>query len=157
VYFGDGDSGLWRSTDAGQTWSSIWSASALGSRSLRGLAGDPQRAGRLYVSLSDGVYQLDSAATGASVGSGITSTQLGTFSNPGPVAFDSAHGRLYATGKLSGGLAPRFAYWDTATSTWLDRANAVYRGAFGDARGIAVAGDGSIYVAFMGNGVLRAP
>lgn len=151
VYLYDRATGVWRSTDAGRSWTRIWSkpSTAIRTGNLLVRASEPHR---LYVSAADGVYRLDNADTGAQVGSGVTATELGALSNSGEMAFEPGGHLLVTTPSPN----VRLLLWDPAATTWRDLADDLYRGAFGYATGLAIAPDGTLYVALSGNGVLMA-
>lgn len=154
VYLYDRASGVWRSNDAGRSWTRIWVQPSAQSRVRTGfVAGDPRDPARLYVSVGDeGVFRLDGASSGT-VGSGITPLGLGTFAHPGPITVD-AGGTLWATEIATEDGPARLAFSTDAGATWTDVADAAYRAAAGVPSAVEIAPDGRLYVSLAFNGVI---
>ena len=116
IYFYDQSKGLYRSSDAGQSFSKIWAQPASGQ--LFGyIAADPVNPGRVYVSQGKTTYRLDGAHTG-SVSSGVKVTDL-KVPNPGP-PFVSANGYVWVPRqptKTAGAALLRSA---DAGATWVE-------------------------------------
>jgi len=136
VYFYDGDTGIWRSQDAGQNWTLIWnrpfSAGATGSLAVTG------DISKLFVAARDGLFRLDHADTGNPVGSpgGILVSNLGV-PNPGRLAATSD--TLWVTGAASpSGTASVVLWKSTDGSTFTPFKDDYYEGAAGFPLGLAV-------------------
>lgn len=151
VFLFDRATGVWRSSDAGRTWTMIWQRPSTWTNTGY-LAVDPTDPTTLYVSAGfAGLHRLDDATTGT-VGAGITATQIPGFAGPGPIAFDR-HGRLYvASPSIS--EPSRLSMSTDGGLTWRELGDDVWRN-----QGVApffldVAPDGTLYAAMRGMGVL---
>ena len=136
VYFYDGDTGVWRSRDAGQSWTPIWNKpfGAGGTGSLA-VTGDTSK---LFVAARDGLFRLDRADTGNPVGSagGIEAIKLGV-PNPGRLAATSD--TLWVAGAASPAGTESVVLWkSTDGSTFTPFKDDYYEGAAGFPLGLAV-------------------
>jgi hypothetical protein len=155
VYLYDDATGVWRSNDRGRTWSKIWARPA-GSTAWGHLAADPADPSRLYVSVpGDGLYRLDGVTQGV-VGAGISATEVGAFSAPGPLAFGPG-GTLLATESAGPASTPALRLSTDAGATWQDIGDTAYRAAARLPLGLAVDPGGAIFAALRGTGALVAP
>jgi hypothetical protein len=155
VYLYDNATGVWRSNDRGRTWSSIWAKPAP-SGAWGHLTADPADPSRLYVSVpGDGLYRLDGVTQGT-VGAGISATEVGAFSAPGPTAFGPG-GTLLAAESAGPASTPALRRSTDAGATWQDIADTAYRAAARLPLGLAVEPDGTVLVALRGTGALVAP
>jgi hypothetical protein len=152
AYLYDHRTGVWRSGDAGRTWTKIWSKKAAG-KLVGYLAIDPSQPGRLWVSAADGVYRLDGAGTGT-VGNGVLKAvrMLSAF-RPGPLAVEPDGSLLVAVPASPSGPAALLHTADGGAS-WQDVSDPFYRATGGYATDLAVGPDGVVYVATFGDGVL---
>ena len=156
VYLYDRPTGVWRSSDYGQTWTQIW-AHASDAEHTGYVAADPQNADVLYVSAADGLSRLTGAATGNAVGDGIAATPILDVPRPGVVTAVRQYGGtvLYAAGRSGPGpYADAGLYRSTDGSTWSDVSDAYYRRAAFLPHSIAVGTDGRVHVLSDGNGLI---
>jgi hypothetical protein len=155
VYFFDPITGLWRSDDAGGSWTRIWDVSADASRGRRGfISSDPRDPSRLYVSIEgSGVYRLDDAASGSLGEGGTAPKKLGSFRQAGPLSVDRNGGIFVTEGAEGKGSSSLFFSGDLG-ATWHDIATADFRKAVFDPIGMAIGPDDRVYVALNGNGLL---
>lgn len=155
AYLYDRESGVWRSTDAGSTWTRIWQQSSPAEMSGY-VAADPANAGRLFVSVASlGLFRLDGAGAGAgTVEDGtITPVPIGGVAQPGPIAATS-DGTLVVTGLVSAGTPPSVRSTSDGGTTWTTLSDASYASAGGFPRALAVGADGSVAIGLSGNGML---
>jgi len=155
VYFYDPGTGLWRSADAGQTWTRIWDLSSDSARGGAGyLAADPRSSSRLYVSIEgSGVYRLENAASRTFGKGGTAPRRLGSFQRAGPMAVDR-NGGIFVSEGAAENAPPSLSFSGDLGATWHDVATEEYgRGAFAPV-GLAVGPDDRVYVALSGNGLL---
>jgi hypothetical protein len=135
VYFYDGDSGIWRSQDAGKSWTRIWNKHFGGGTGSLAVTADTSR---LFVSSRDGLFRLDRADTGGPVGTpgGIVVNRL-EVPDPGPLA--AAGDTLWVTGTASPSGTANVVLWkSTNGSTFTAFKDDYYQGAAGFALGLAV-------------------
>lgn len=152
IFLYDRESGVWRSNDIGASWVRIWAQpSPLDMTGFVAAAdGDPST---LFVSVGGrGVFRIDGATSGA-VGAGLTATPLGAITDPGPIALHG--GRVFATRLASGGLPAQILVSDDRGATWTAVGDAFYESSALSPRDIAIAADGTIYVALNGAGMIR--
>lgn len=151
AYLYDRQTGVWRSNDRGATWSLMWQKpSAIQSTGFVDTApGDPTR---LYVSVGvDGVYRIDKATTGT-VGAGLTAVRLSGPASPGALTV-KASGTLYVAGAAYGS-PPSLMRSTDAGATWSKVDDTFYDSAADFPEAMAVANDGHIYSALLGDGVI---
>jgi hypothetical protein len=155
AYFYDPGTGLWRSSDAGQSWTQIWDLSAGSSRGGAGyLSADPRNPSRLYLSVEgSGVYRLDNAASDTFGNGGIAPRKLGSFKQAGPMAVDR-NGGVFVSEGATANAPPSLSFSLDLGVTWHDVATDDYRRAAFAPVGLAVGPDGRVYVALNGNGML---
>jgi len=155
VYLFDPGTGLWRSGDAGQSWTQIWDLSGESSRGQAGyLSADPREPSRLYVSIEgSGVYRLDDAASGTFGKGSTVQKRLGSFQRAGPMAVDR-DGRIYLSEGAAANAPPSLWFSLDLGLTWHDVATEDYRSAAFAPVGLAVGPDGRVFVALGGNGML---
>ena len=148
----DRQTGLWRSGDAGATWTQIWTKTS--DPSFTGyVAADPTASGRIYVSVGDdGLYRLDGADTGTVEGGQIHPDLLGKLRQPGPVTVNAA-GVVYACALGTAGPPDILSSTDTGKH-WRSLGDATYRASALFPLGITVSPAGIMYVALDGNGLL---
>ena len=152
VFFFDRESGLWRSVDAGKTWTFVWAQTS--DPSFTGyVAMDPTKAGRVYVSVGDeGLFRLDDAGSGTVEGGQIHPALVGKMRHPGPVTVSST-GVAYVC-ELGTGGPPDILSSDDAGKHWRSLSDAYYRASALFPLDIAVSPSGIMYVALDGNGLL---
>jgi hypothetical protein len=114
------------------------------------LAGDPST--RFVAGGNCGVFRIDRATSGV-VGSGLTATRVGTISFPGPIAVEG--GRVFATRLAGAGVPAQLLVSDDLGSTWTTVGDAFYESSALSPRDLAVAADGTIYIALNGAGLVR--
>lgn len=153
VFLYDNMSGLWRSTDAGLTWQRIWSRMPTpGSAGY--VAADPSTPGRLYVANgSAGLYRLD-GATGGSVDAGTLPAVQARSGPVGPVAVGVDGAVLVSVPAGPDGTGAQLLRSGDGGGSWTDVSDAAYRAAGGQASGIALDRNGTLYVVLSGNGVV---
>jgi len=153
IFLFDHESGVWRSSDRGMTWTKIWTIHS----SVSGtgyLAIDPTAPGRLYVSAAaSGVWRIDGATTGSVTAGTLTPTLV--FSSPvaGPIDVGSA-GDVWVAVGAGPGVAARLSRSTDAGATWTVMSDAFYAAAGGFPLDLAVAPDGHVFLATNGDGVL---
>jgi photosystem II stability/assembly factor-like uncharacterized protein len=115
VYIGTSDAGVFRSTDAGRTWTPI--NAGLGSLEVNALAIDPSMPTRLYAGTGSGVYEVDDYLDNEPC-------------IPDPTTLCLSAGRFKvttqwptATGQSAAGQAVPLAGGDTGYFTFFDSAN----------------------------------
>lgn len=110
VYLLDPTAGVFRSDDAGLTWTLIWRNPSNVPRT-GGLAVTPD-ADVVFVASNQGVHRLQGATSGTVEDGGIDLTQLGTFRRASDVALDD-EGRLWVVTGILSASPPRLAVsWD---------------------------------------------
>ena len=156
VYFYDHSAGVWRSTDAGQTWVNIWAQPS--TFDLTGyVAADPRDPSRLYVSVGRvGLFRLDGATVGT-VGTGeIVPQPVGVFLAPGPIAVRS-DGAVHAVDLASALGGPDLRVSTDMGVTWSSIADAYYLATGGFVRSLSVGPDAAVWAGMNSNGVLSRP
>jgi hypothetical protein len=152
VYLYDRQTGVWRSNDAGLTWTKIWAKPSVFDMSgyLATPDGDPST---LYVSVGNvGVFRIDGARTGT-VGAGLTAVPVVESTAAGPIAVQGS--LVFAATIASGSTPPRLLVSDDRGSTWTDVADDTYRRSALFPRDLSLAPDGTVYVALNGAGLIR--
>jgi hypothetical protein len=153
MYLFDHASGIWRSTNAGLTWSQIWQfkMNVLFSGDV---ALDPTNPNRLYVSVGDvGVYRIDNAHAGTVGGGQLVPMSIGSMPHPGPLAVDAA-GTLYVA-ELAEGGPPDLQRTSNGGTTWASVADDGYRAAALFPCSLNIADDGTITLGLAGDGIVR--
>lgn len=155
----DSQRGLWRSNNAGGTWQRIWSRTP-GPSSPGYVVADSTRPGRIY--LSAGASGL--LPTGRGRQRQRRRRHVGGFApyapgQPGPVAV-ATDGTVVlalaaATSGAGGGQPAQLLRSADGGTEWTDVADDTYRATSGYASGLAVDGNGGIYVSLIGGGVIR--
>lgn len=155
VFAYDPYTGIWRSSNNGQTWTRIWAVGTSGLGSVSDftcyMAGDPTSAGRLYISNTNGLYLLEDARSGT-VGSGLTPATL-SVARPGAIACDPS-GRVYVVSRPSATSVVRLMRSTDGGATWTDIADGTFVHQAPLAIGLSVSGTGSIHVTNRGMGAL---
>jgi hypothetical protein len=149
AYLYDRDSGIYRSSNDGASWSLVYSASTAKVNVLEtGYLALDETNNRLYFSKDDGLYVQTSAST-SSFGS---PTKISSV-NIGPIAFNN--GKLYAAGLATN--IPPYPTADMYTYTYGGSLTSIgdsfYKNNGGQPLSIAVDGAGNIYVGMSGTGV----
>jgi hypothetical protein len=153
VYLYDRVTGVWRSTDAGKTWTKIWSKPSTAAHTGH-LAVDPVNPERLYVSVGgSGVYRLNGATSGSVDAGTLSATPVGSFARPGPIAV-SPDGTLYVAELAGGGADGSLSRSADSGQTWEDVTDDAYRSAAAFPDDLVVPDPGTVYVALNGNGVI---
>jgi hypothetical protein len=150
VYLDDHQTGVWRSNDAGLTWTKIWSLTTT-VHNTGYVAADPTDPTRLYVSTPSAVWRLDGADQGT-VDSGTIRPVRLNVPLPGPLAF--GNGYLYVTSRVSQTNPAGLYRTADNGATWENVADAYYVGAAGFPASLAIGTDGKIYVGLAGNGTI---
>lgn len=152
VYLYDRQTGLWRSGDAGASWTKIWAIRSL--PPFTGwIAADPSAPSRLFVSVGDdGLYRLDGADSGTVEGGRIGPRRVGSFAHPGPVAVGS-DGVVYAA-ELAVGGPPDLRVSQDSGEQWRSVADATYRASGVFPLGLTPSQNGELFVAMNGGGLL---
>jgi chitodextrinase/photosystem II stability/assembly factor-like uncharacterized protein len=159
VYLYDRDSGLWRSSNQGQSWTKIYGNGGTDAEGTGFVALDPANPHRAIVSDATGIYLLTNADT--STGPAATTAQeisSAAIADPGPIAV--ANGRLYAVSAADQSHAPAFfqvalaALNGTSTPWQTDMNDARFAADANSAPvSLAVDGDGTLYLSMRENGV----
>lgn len=145
VFLYDRASGVWRSGDAGLTWTMIWSKPS--AAEMTGyVALDPEVPGRLWIAARDGLYRIDDAGTGSVDAATLSPIELGALANPSEISFDPG-GALVT---LSGGHIYRSV--DAGPLQDVSDSSVATTGRF--VFGTSMGPDGRLYLALNGNGVL---
>lgn len=148
VFVLDRATGVWRSLDAGASWTLIFAVTT--DAEFTGyLAGPQENPAVVFVSAARKLYRIDQADSGSPIVTEITPPG----GNIGAMTVGS-DGTVYATRNTSaGGLTALWA-GDGSGTDWQDQADDVYRGAAGWTLALSVSDDGHIYAATFGQGVL---
>ena len=153
AYLYDRETGVWRSDDAGQTWTQIWHEPSPLERTGY-VAADPRDPSRLFVSVGNGgLYRLDGATAGTVEGDGITPVPVGSFAAPGPIDVGAA-GTLVATELPDGTAPPGVLTSSDEGASWTAIADTAYAAAGGFARSVSLGLVGSVWVGLDGDGML---
>jgi len=152
VYLYDRQTGLWRSGDAGATWTKVWSKPS--PPSFTGwMAADPSVGSRLFVSIGDdGLYRLDGADSGTVDGGQIRSQRIGSFAHPGPVTVDAAGVVLAA--ELAERSPADLRVSRDGGDAWRSVANATYRSWAVFPLALTTSPNGDVFIAMDGDGLL---
>ncbi len=146
VYAYDRTVGIYRSLDAGTpgSWTLIWTHPSLAAVPF--LMVDSADPTRLWVSASGGVYRLDGAA----------STMFGSVLPivPGVTSgLGELDGHVFTT-ELVNGTGLELQVSDATGASFADLGNSELSGTLATASSIVVAGDGAVYIATVGSGVI---
>ena len=155
VYFYDDTTGVWRSNDAGQTWSRIWNQPSLAD--MTGfVAADPTMPSRLYVSVGGvGLFRLEGADAGT-VGGGIVAQPIGTLTAPGAIAVRS-DGAVMAVELPGPSDGPAVVLSTDLGATWSTISNPGYAATGGFVRVLASGADASVWAGLFGDGLSMRP
>jgi hypothetical protein len=159
VYLFDRDSGVWRSTDAGETWSQLWehrNAASSAAKKAEDMSGhvaayaDPKSGETtLYVSTATGLFRIDDAG-GAKPAEAVS---LG-FSDSGPIHVD-AKGVLYVAKLITPGAKAGLYTSADRGKTFVKISDSFYDENTGYPFDLDVSADGkNIYVGTNGQGVI---
>jgi hypothetical protein len=152
VYVYDRQTGLWRSSDAGLTWTPIWTKRS-GPPFTGSIAADPTEQRRLFVSIGDdGVYRLDDASSGTVEGGDIAPNRVGAFAHPGPVTV--GRGGVVFAAELAVDGPPDLLRSSDHGTTWRSIADDAYRASATLPLGLTESGSGELFVCLDGNGLL---
>ena len=155
VFFYDDTTGVWRSNDAGQTWSRIWNQPSLAD--MTGfVAADPTAPSRLYVSVGGvGLYRLEGADVGT-VDGGIVAQPIGTLTAPGAIAVRS-DGAIVAVELPGPGDGPAVVVSTDLGATWSTISDPGYAATGGFVRVLASGADASVWAGLFGDGLSMRP
>jgi hypothetical protein len=147
VYAYDPSVGVWRSLDAGApgSWTLIWQHESLAAVPF--LMVDSADPTTLWVSASGGLYQLDDAAS-TSTFTGVQPVISGATSG-----LAELNGQVFTT-ELVPGTGLELQVSDPTGANFTDLGNSELSGTLATASSIAVASDGTVYVATAGSGVI---
>jgi hypothetical protein len=150
VWAFDLNAGVYRSTDYGQTWTFVWSATGDTDYYRGWLLADPTDGEVLWAVTDDGFYKITNARTGS-----WTTTPLNVADDHGPVAV-APNGDVYITNITDGSAgSPPAVYRSTDHGdTWQDISDDTLRNAAIIPRDLAAKSDGTVLMATNGNGVL---
>ena len=152
VYLFDHDSGIWRSSNNGKTWSRVWTRRS-GSQLTGFLAFDPRVPDRLYVSVGNqALFRMDHADTGDLDGN-LVAREIGTFPRPGAIAV-APSGALYVATLAQGGEAELYRSTDGG-ATFARVGDATWDAAAGFVYDLEVAPNGELYAATNGGGLIH--
>ena len=152
AYLYDRETGLWRSSDAGVTWTPVWAKPSVPPYT-GSVAADPTTPGRVFVSIGDdGLFRLDGADTGTVDAGSVRPVRVGSFPHPGPVTVNGG-GAVYAS-ELGVGGPPDLRLSTDAGGDWRSLADDAYRSAALFPLSVTVSPDATLYLALDGNGVL---
>ena len=151
VYFYDDTTGVWRSNDAGQTWSRIWNQPS--PADMTGfVAADPTAPSRLYVSVGGvGLFRLEGADVGT-VGGGIVAQPIGAFTAPGPIAVRS-DGAITAVELPGPSDGPAVVLSADLGATWSTISDPGFAATGGFVRVLATGADASVWTGLFGDGL----
>jgi len=152
VYLFERRSGVWRSTDAGASWSNIWAKTSSSNR--RGYIATDATGGTLWVSTDSSLYRIDDARSGTVAAGKLKPVPVLTVPSPGPVAV-GRDGAVYLATKPSGSMPAQLLRSDDRGATWSDIADDSYRNTVLLPSRIAVDAEGGLWLALAGNGLLR--
>jgi len=157
VYAYDPKVGVYRSLDAGGTWTEIWSNTSVAyAPSLMVDSADPTT---LWVTAKGGLYELENAAT-ATLATYATITPVIAGNGTGLPDVDGLaelNGQVFTTELSSTGLGPtglEVLVSDSTGANFRDVSNGTLSDTQAIVSSIAVAGDGTVYIATEGSGVL---
>ena len=142
VYAYDRNVGVYRSLDAGATWTLIWSH--VSRAAVPFLMVDSADATRLWVSAVGGLYRIDGAP-----GPTPTVSQLITGTTSGLAELG---GRVFTT-ELVTGTGLELQVSDTTGANFADEGDTELSGTLATASSIAVANDGVVYIGTAGSGL----
>jgi hypothetical protein len=154
VFLFDAAQGVWRSTDAGLSWTLIWRHPSVPAEATY-LAAEPDLSS-LYVAADDGLYRLDNPAQGTVTGGAITHVRIGS-SRPGPIFLDVTN-QLWVAQLYTSTTMPQLlvtADPKSAAPTWQVASDAYYSAVAVLPTGLVVAPDGTVYLSLYHDGVLR--
>lgn len=149
VFVYESGTGLWRSSNRGQTWTNIWTTTNSDDYSGM-LVADPVSDGRLYVSVDSGVFRFNDARTGTP-----TPDNMNGPPDPGPIAF--SNGELFVCDRIATGHNGRIYKWKapaTSTSKIEISDTIYYPGQCNWANGLAVDESGIVYVSSRGESMM---
>lgn len=161
AYCYDPSSGLWRTVDAGETWTNIWNATCNTDRQGF-MQVDPDDPTTVYVSLGTaatstnrGIWKLTGADINT-VGSGIAKTAITkpggvAFTNPGPIA-RASNGRVGFT--ETNGTNPSAYYSSDGGVTLVDETDPYFQRAARRMTDAAMNPDGRWFIATQGSGTI---
>jgi hypothetical protein len=149
VWAFDLNTGVYRSTDYGQTWSLIWAATGNTDYYRGWLVADPTDGQVVWVVTDTGFYKITNARSGTLVASPMTPAN-----SPGPIAL-APDGTVYIVDVTDGTGAHPPAVWRSTDhgASWRDIADDTFRNGGIIPRDIAATADGTILVTANGNGV----
>ena len=118
VYFTDKDNGVFRSLDAGQTWTKLTGPWTPGDTRFSGsVAVDPTNAANCYVTASNGVFFSSNANAGTPTWTNVKPSGMG---EPGTVVCDG-QGAAYVSQEFDDAShTPKIYYRAKGDSTWYD-------------------------------------
>ena len=156
VYFYDDTTGVWRSNDAGQTWSRIWNQPSIAD--MTGfVAADPTTPSRLYVSVGGvGLFRLEGADVGT-VGGGIVAPPIGTLTAPGAIAVRS-DGAVMAAELPGPSDGPAVVMSTDRRRDMVDRSRIpAFAATGGFVRVLSSGADASVWAGLFGDGLAMRP
>ena len=150
AYIFDPQTGLWRgstTTSRLDTWTKVWTQVSQG-RSTNWIAVDPNDSGRVFASVTAGLFRIDNADAGTA-----TVTKITNVSNAGPVKFPrTPDGNLYLWTTGSAAQWLRASNYTSNTPTWTDDANGYFQDSGQFPNNVDMRTPGNVYTASEGTG-----
>lgn len=143
-------SGVYRSTDYGQTWSFVWAATGDTDYYRGWIAADPTDGQVVWMVTDTGFYKITNARSGT-----WTATPLSIANSPGPLAVAS-NGDVYIVDVTDGDPSRPPAIWKSADhgASWTNLADDTFKSVAIIPRYVAAKSDGTVLLATNGNGIL---
>jgi photosystem II stability/assembly factor-like uncharacterized protein len=153
AYLYDHGTGIWRSNDAGLTWTKTWARPS--PFDMTGyVAADPRDPSRLYASVGEvGLFRLDDANVGSVEGGQIAPQPVGELPFPGPIAVRS-DGAVYAVELSSASGGPSILTSDDLGVNWSTVSDPFFAESGGFVRTLEVGPDSALWAGLYGDGMI---